>query len=399
MGEESSGAPAAGWYDDPLTPGGKRYWDGDEWTEAVQGPAPSPTPGRPSGGPPLGVGSAVSGSVPPFDPLPPGAAATGFGGHPGSGPGNAKINDIGDWLSRSFGVMWEHRVPLAILWLLPLPFWATALLAGQQAAARLTWDTDGGDVSGFSAPLVAGAVLLGLVASVVSLVSHLGGYHYLYGAHVGRPTSWTASLLVGVTRQPRFLGLIVLVYGVAYLAIALPVAVFFLAILGSSDVNVTLVVLSIVLLLAMVLFLIWFWVKAVVFIPVAAAVVPRGTSALTAGWNTSTGRFWPILARAGIMFALATTTSTVAQTIGQTMAPTVLFSKFEITAGNDLLINGRNIDNIDVLRLSDALPNPVGMLVYFMFIIFFTIVSQAITASATAALYADAKSPNSFGHH
>ena len=34
----------AGWYADPDTPGGQRYWDGIAWTEHVVGPTPPPMP-------------------------------------------------------------------------------------------------------------------------------------------------------------------------------------------------------------------------------------------------------------------------------------------------------------------------------------------------------------------
>ena len=44
-------AAPAGWYDDPEVEGGKRYWDGEQWTEQrdVQ-----PTPAPPGGQPPPG---------------------------------------------------------------------------------------------------------------------------------------------------------------------------------------------------------------------------------------------------------------------------------------------------------------------------------------------------------
>jgi hypothetical protein len=40
--------PPAGWYPDPGTPGGERYWDGAAWSEATRLPQPMvPQPGLP----------------------------------------------------------------------------------------------------------------------------------------------------------------------------------------------------------------------------------------------------------------------------------------------------------------------------------------------------------------
>jgi Protein of unknown function (DUF2510) len=37
-------AAAPGWYDDPHVPGGKRYWDGSQWTEHAAGPGQAAAP-------------------------------------------------------------------------------------------------------------------------------------------------------------------------------------------------------------------------------------------------------------------------------------------------------------------------------------------------------------------
>src|SRR5215207_7791868 len=45
-------APDAGWYDDPDAPGGKRYWDGSRWTDARWRPARQDEPPPPEPPPP-----------------------------------------------------------------------------------------------------------------------------------------------------------------------------------------------------------------------------------------------------------------------------------------------------------------------------------------------------------
>lgn len=423
MSESTGGLPIAGWYDDPLTPGGRRYWDGGAWTESVQAPTAPDAPGSLQDGPPVGgntppVGPAGFGTgpgtsvpleqqpfeqqpfeQPPFDPLPPGASATGGSGNLGDfapAPAGGKINDLGDWLGRTFSVIFANWQPLAILSLIAFPLWAVVLLLAHQAVGAISIDTDSGDFSGVNVPLVIAAVALTFVAIVASLISFLAVYHNLFGAHIGRQVTWSKSLQVGLSRQPRFIGLAALVYGATYLALGIPIAVVAFGFVGSSDVNITLLLLGVTLGFAAVLFLIWFWVKIGAFFPVAAAVVPRGTSAIGACRQVSRNRFWPVLARVGIIYALATTASTVAQTVSQALGPAVLFSKFEFAEPDTIRINGVDIENIEILQLSDVLPNPIGLLVYLSLIWVASAGSQLITASAVAALYADAKAPHSF---
>lgn len=59
--------PPPGWYPEPSSPTGQRWWDGTQWTEQVHPPAP-PTPETPSPTPsaaedPAATGSATAGSA------------------------------------------------------------------------------------------------------------------------------------------------------------------------------------------------------------------------------------------------------------------------------------------------------------------------------------------------
>lgn len=56
----------AGWYSDPHTPGGQRYWDGSAWTEHVVNAAPPPMPyAQPVAGygPPQGKEQEATGTI------------------------------------------------------------------------------------------------------------------------------------------------------------------------------------------------------------------------------------------------------------------------------------------------------------------------------------------------
>lgn len=406
FGESSAGLPPAGWYDDPQRPGAKRFWDGTRWTETVAGPNPIVAPGGSIGGPPVVPpppapppppsapgGPAAVGPAPPFHPLPPGAHAVGPGdsfGAPPTGSFGPRINDIGTWLRRTFSMIAANPIPIVGLALCSFPFWAATLLLGHRGASEVLWTIDSGNLSGLDGPVVTATVVLAVLSALVSIVSYLGLHHLLHSAHRGRPIDTLRSLRVGLARAPRFIGLTLVIYLGSALAIIVPFGLFVVAVVQGADGVVALLLLSLVTALAMMAFLVWFWVKAVVFLPVSTTVVGRGTSALTAAWRISSGRFWPILGRVVVVFALVGTVSTVFQLIGQALAPTVLFSKFDISDDGSLIVDGRDIDTIDVLRLGDVLPNPVALLAYFGLFALVTAASQAITASALCALYVDA---------
>ncbi len=379
---------APGWYDDPLVPGGMRYWDGANWTEAVQlPPPPLPPPPGAAIGPSLG-------GAPPFEPLPAEAAATGD-----------RFNDIGEWLNRTFRVLRDQLGPVALLFVaVPYGLFVPAYLALHLAVADVRWFVDDGRVDGLDPGLAVAGIVLIVIAVGAATVGYLGGHHHLYRAHLvdggggdqWRP-EWHHSLRVGLVRLPRFVGAALVAYGAIAVAAATPIALL-VAIVIWEPASIGLYVLAaIALALATAVFLVWCWVK-VAFLPVSAVVVPSGTSAIASSWRVSAGRFWPLLARLAILFALTATVSTVAQIIGQTMAPVVLFSQFEVDAAGDLLLDGRAVDTIEILRLGDALPNPFVAVLYFAVVSVAGAAVQAVSASALTALFADAEARDGFGH-
>ena len=84
--------PEAGWYQDPHNPNQQRYWDGNTWTEHTHD-APFHMPE-----------GANQGQV--------------YGGPASQIPGY--INDIGEWLGRSFSVLFANAMPVFILLLLSM---------------------------------------------------------------------------------------------------------------------------------------------------------------------------------------------------------------------------------------------------------------------------------------
>ena len=399
--------PEPGWYDDPLIPGGLRYWDGAAWTDAAQ-PPETPDTTDAGGSPPAGYGSAPGydgapgfgagpglgggpsiGGSPPFGTLPPGASATGSAGFSG------ELGDLGDWLSQTFRGMRDNVVELAVLFfVLPAIFWAVAYLLFHQLAANLTWVENEG-FSGFdSGLLVAGGVALGATI-LASLVGSLAGHHLLYTSHIGQPTSLGSSLAVGLQRLPRMTGIVILLTLVFGLLLAAPTAILWIALTGIGA-RVALVLLAIIGFFGLIPAFIGLWVKTG-FVPVSAAVTPSGTSAIRSSMEVSVGRFFSVFIRLGIIVAMASMLTSVVQGLIQFTAPAVLLSKVEFLE-DDVLISGRSIGSIDQLQLADVMPHPVAALSYFTLYFLVASLGSALVASGSAAIYALAGGRNSFGH-
>ena len=90
-----------GWYDDPLVPGGKRWWTGQSWTEETREPSTG--------------GGWASGKTP-TEPAPwvPGGATRAA---PDVALGDPwALKPVGQWLSRSFRAVAAHAGPLLSLY-------------------------------------------------------------------------------------------------------------------------------------------------------------------------------------------------------------------------------------------------------------------------------------------
>lgn len=368
----------AGWYDDPLIPGGKRYWDGAQWTEHAQGPPDSGSGQHQSGPPPFGPSG--------FAAQP--AAATYRG---------AGINDIGDWLGRSFKVTFQQIGPVAIFIAFQAAFFVVAYLLAHTALADVTIFRNG-DWIGVNSGLLALAGVAAAAGVLASLVTLLATHHNLYGAHVGRPPTIGESFGAGFGRLLRFIGISLLLYIAMYAVIAVAAAVIIgLSVAVGEGGAALIVVVGLLVYLAMFVFLMWIGIKFA-FVTVAAVVVPRGTSAMRSAWNATRGHFWAILGRFLLLGLIVGLMFMVPYLIAVFTLPALLFSSFDFNEFGELLVDGQPINQLDAFIFGDFLPNPIATVIIITVLTMLFSLIQTVSYSGTAALYADLKAPNSFGH-
>ncbi len=392
--------PDPGWYDDPLVPGGKRYWDGAAWTPNATGPGEAgsqppaagqlPAVNQPSGaGPSSGTGP-IGGQSPPFEPIPAGVAAT--GGGPGIGGGvlaGGGFGDLSEWMNQTFRALRDYAAELfLLLFVIPAVFWAVGYLLLDRFVRDLDWAINDSllDFDGVNASLLTLAGAAFVAMTVAWTLTMLAAHHMLYHAHRGGSPSLGPSLVVGLTRLPRML-IIGLVLTIAFgLILAIPPAIITFGVVNGGTSAFASVGLALVLGVVLTVLLVWLWVKTS-FVWVSSAVVPFGTSSLNASFAVSRGRFWGAFARLGILVAMTTMLWSFIQVILQFAAPVLLFSQFDTDDRGRITIDGRDVSTINDPQFSDLLPNPFAALVYFGILVLISTLGQAVIASGTSALY------------
>lgn len=251
-----TGGPPPGWYPDPGTGTGLRWWDGTTWTEHVGDSPPAPVPG---------VGP--------------------------TGPAHGLIAP-GEWLREAVRigkVRAGHFFPLVVLLMVPtsllngLALWLAlrkAVITTDAEAGTISFDNPGGSVGlyilvGLTSLLVAMASLVLIVASARQAQAELAE----------RPEPWSASLAGTGARLGRALGVgaaLLVILGGLYGAVAASVAFAPLLVLLTFPLWLVGSLLAIVRLS---------------LAPVAAALAPAGTRSLGTSWELTRGRFWPVLGR------------------------------------------------------------------------------------------------------
>ena len=381
----------AGWYEDPLVPGGKRYWDGTAWTDHVEAPpAPGPAGGVPPGIPPasgIPPSNSPGGSLP-FDPMAATAAGPGFlSDTPVTGANG--LSEIGVWLSAAFKSIWPN-IGGALMLFIVIPLVPLVALGVVFATSSVFDPLD----PGLSSGQIALVVVLGLAAVVATIIGFIGGSHYFYAYFVGQPVQWQRAAGVGLRRLPLtiFVGLVVLILVWVVLALVIgalfvvPIALAVGSLLSESGGLIAVgVIVSVVVGLALFAFWIWLMVK-LTFVATALAVSPSDTFPLSASSQVSAGRFFPILGRLLLLGAIAFVVSIATQTLLQLLLLPTAFAG----GTSDFGTTGDFSSADATIGIAIIVITVVGQVI--------SLALQAFVMAAATALYADAGAPNTFGH-
>jgi len=342
--------PEAGWYQDPHNPNQQRYWDGQTWTEHIHD-APFHIPSAPQ---------------------------------PEYGPDH--VNDIGNWLSRSFKVLFANAMPVFILLLIGLIPGMLSFYLIAQAIDGVSLSIDDGTLNGVSGSAIGLGILGVFVAAIASVAIGLAQSHLLHRGHLGLSTSVPQSLVSGLKGTPRYIGWSILI-GLAF--VAAMIGGVLVVVLGALVHELLAVLLGIALFIALLVGLVWLWVKAS-FLNVSSAVGPSETSALRDSFERSGGRFWPVFGR---LLILALIGLVVGGVISSIAAPGYL-NGFEVTSDGAPALGGVPVEDLDELVFTDLIPYNADFLVASIISSLLNGMVALFSRSGVTALYADLKGPH-----
>ncbi len=344
--------PEAGWYQDPHNPNQQRYWDGQTWTEHTHD-APFHIPSAPQ---------------PEY--------------------GSDQVNDIGDWLGRSFKVLFANAAPVFILLLIGLIPGILSFYLIAQAVDGVSLSLDDGSLNGVSASAIVFGIAGVIVAAVASVAIGLAQSHLLHRGHLGLTTSVGQSLVAGLAGLPRYIGWSIVIVLAVVAAIVVGIII---VVLGGLVDPILAGLLGFLLAIAAIVGMVWLWVKAS-FLNVSAAVGPKGQSALRESFSRSAGRFWPVFGRLLILALIGLAVGTVISSIA---APGYL-NGFEVGSDGDLVLGGDPVDDLDELVFTDIIPYDTDFLVATIISSLLNGMVALFSRSGVTALYADTDGPH--GH-
>ncbi len=242
---QNSESPEEGWYPDPVTGTGHRYWNGFAWTDEH-----SLDPGGTGGG----------------------------------------IQPVGPWFSESVRLVLDRSFDLfKLIAVLVLP---TGLLSGillylAVRDARVLFTYDQNDVitdigfDGFRGGMFTWAVFAFLLNLLASFVLAAAVSRQVVFARTDRPEAWTQSLVGGLKRSPRVLGVSLL------LGLGLFLLLFFTVLFWP--------------LLLITVPLAVFFVVRLALATTSAAVAPKSTGAVANSIRLTSTFAWAILGRLLLM--------------------------------------------------------------------------------------------------
>lgn len=348
--------PPEGWYADPHDSGQLRFWDGSTWTEYVHAQVPFAPP----------VPAPIAARY-----------ATG---------GDGSVNDIGEWLRSSFRVALSNIVPAVVLQLLPLAPFVVAAVMMFRVVGSLSETADEAFNDGlattesfFTSDFDFTSLSLLVVAWVLGLLllmfSQVGTAYLLHSDHIGQPVGLGRALATGFTRGWRLLGWYLALYLATALLLAAGVALVALAAAVVSEGLA--VVLGALLYLAALILGVWIGVRLVV-LPVACAVAPTGTSALSATLTATKGHFLAILGRVLLVTLLSYLVILPFQFVGFALVPNLVDFDSLAATDSELLTPGEVFGSLGTVFAVMAV---LYAIVFSLYIIFYS--------SAIARLYAD----------
>jgi hypothetical protein len=381
-----------GWYPDPYDPTQLRYWNGEAWTESTTPAQGQPEPGA-GGAPggPSGAGPDPWAGSPPFT-RPPSPAAPGTA-PPGGWGGPSGLGDIGSWLSGTFSTLTGRLANVGILlFAVPLVGWLILTVMVWALVSGMSFNQVTEEFEGFNVGLLLLTVLVAVIVLVVAgIVTWLAATHQLYVAHLAQERTIAQSLSVALRRLPRVIGWGLVLGLAAVLVVAILGGVMAALVAGLGEGALALLLLIIPVVVVGVFFL---WVK-LAFFATALVVAPAGTNPITTSWGLSAGRFWAVLGRVLVLYAVVWGISFVFNIVFNIIlafVPATLGWEVDEVSG-DLLIDGQNIDDLDVIDFDLFLPNPAIVVVIVALMVASQAATQAVSISGYTALYQRAGGP------